>query len=138
MLSFPPFFLFPVNVTHNGCYHLCYHLMLSFFVIISPLFSFSCKRDTLTNKPSRTIQKFLFTMTSLNTADEVFRIYGIVSNSVTHFSEFPSWLYRAEKYLWNFNHFSTDMQIPVRFKGTIFSHLPIHDFLVQCFCLILL
>ena len=24
-----------------GCYHLCYHLMLSFFVIISPLFSFS-------------------------------------------------------------------------------------------------
>ncbi len=30
-----------------GCYHLCYHLMLSFFVIISPLFSFSWKCDTL-------------------------------------------------------------------------------------------
>jgi hypothetical protein len=30
-----------------GCYHLCYHLMLSFIVIISPLFSFSWKRDTL-------------------------------------------------------------------------------------------
>jgi len=29
------------------CYHLCYHLMLSFIVIISPLFSFSWKRDTL-------------------------------------------------------------------------------------------
>jgi hypothetical protein len=28
-------------------YHWCYHLMLSFFVIISPLFSFSWKRDTL-------------------------------------------------------------------------------------------
>ncbi len=33
MLSF---FLIPV-----GCYHLCYHLILSFIVIISPLFSFS-------------------------------------------------------------------------------------------------
>jgi hypothetical protein len=32
MLSF---FLVPV-----GCYHLCYHLMLSFIVIISPLFLF--------------------------------------------------------------------------------------------------
>ncbi len=39
MLSF---FLVPV-----GCYHLCYLLMLSFIVIISPLFSFSWKRDTL-------------------------------------------------------------------------------------------
>ncbi len=29
------------------CYHLCYHLMLSFIVIISPLFSFSWKHNTL-------------------------------------------------------------------------------------------
>jgi hypothetical protein len=34
-------------LVQHGCYHLCYHLMLSFFVIISPLFSFSWKRDTL-------------------------------------------------------------------------------------------
>jgi hypothetical protein len=33
-------------LVQDGCYHLCYHLMLSFFVIISPLFSFSWKRDT--------------------------------------------------------------------------------------------
>ncbi len=33
----------------DGCYYLCYHLMLSLFVIISPLFSFSWKRDTLGN-----------------------------------------------------------------------------------------
>ncbi len=36
---------------HIQCYHLCYHLMLSFDVIIYcyhfPLFSFSLKRDTL-------------------------------------------------------------------------------------------
>jgi hypothetical protein len=41
---------FCVNIFYlaqDGCYHLCYHLMLSFFVIISPLFSFSWKRDTL-------------------------------------------------------------------------------------------
>ncbi len=35
------------SLAHILCYHLCYHLMLSFFVIISPLFSFSWKRDTL-------------------------------------------------------------------------------------------
>ncbi len=39
MLSFP--------LVHILCYHVCYHLMLSFIVIISPLFSFSWKRDTL-------------------------------------------------------------------------------------------
>ena len=48
------FFLVPV-----GCYHLCYHLMLSFFVIISPLFSFSWKRDTLEkNKENFSIERF--------------------------------------------------------------------------------
>jgi hypothetical protein len=35
------------SLVHILCYHLRYHLMLSFFVIISPLFSFSWKRDTL-------------------------------------------------------------------------------------------
>jgi hypothetical protein len=36
-----------IFLVQDGCYHLCYHLMLSFFVIVSPLFSFSWKRDTL-------------------------------------------------------------------------------------------
>ncbi len=40
-------FVLPFFLVQHGCYHLCYHLMLSFFVIISPLFSFSWKRDTL-------------------------------------------------------------------------------------------
>jgi hypothetical protein len=40
-------FLLSFFLVQHGCYHLCYHLMLSFFVIISPLFSFSWKRDTL-------------------------------------------------------------------------------------------
>jgi hypothetical protein len=35
------------SLVHILCYHLRYHLMLSFIVIISPLFSFSWKRDTL-------------------------------------------------------------------------------------------
>ncbi len=34
------------------CYHLYYHLKLSFFVIISPLFSFSWKGDTLQRNPA--------------------------------------------------------------------------------------
>ena len=40
-------FVLSFFLVQDGCYHLCYHLMLSFFVIISPLFSFSWKRDTL-------------------------------------------------------------------------------------------
>jgi hypothetical protein len=40
-------FVLSFFLVQHGCYHLCYHLMLSFFVIISPLFSFSWKRDTL-------------------------------------------------------------------------------------------
>jgi hypothetical protein len=34
-------FVLSFFLVQDGCYHLCYHLMLSFFVIISPLFSFS-------------------------------------------------------------------------------------------------
>jgi len=41
------FFVLSFFLIQDGCYHLSYHLMLSFFVIISPLFSFSWKRDTL-------------------------------------------------------------------------------------------
>ncbi len=41
------------------CYHLCYHLMLSFIVIISPLFSFSWKRDTLAYESSFSILKYI-------------------------------------------------------------------------------
>ncbi len=40
-------FMLLFSLLHILCYHLCYHLMLSFTVIISPLFSFSWKRDTL-------------------------------------------------------------------------------------------
>ncbi len=40
-------FMLSFSLVHILCYHLCYHLMLSFIVIISPLFSFSWKRDTL-------------------------------------------------------------------------------------------
>ncbi len=40
-------FVLSFFLVQHGCYHLCYHLTLSFFVIISPLFSFSWKRDTL-------------------------------------------------------------------------------------------
>ncbi len=40
-------FVLSFFLVQEGCYHLCCHLMLSFFVIISPLFSFSWKRDTL-------------------------------------------------------------------------------------------
>ncbi len=40
-------FVLSFFLVQDGCYHLCYHLMLSFFVIISPLFSFSWKHDTL-------------------------------------------------------------------------------------------
>jgi len=44
-------FVLSFFLVQHGCYHLCYHLMLSFFVIISPLFSFSWKRDTLLSSP---------------------------------------------------------------------------------------
>ncbi len=40
-------FMLSFSLVHTVGYHLCYHLMLSFIVIISPLFSFSWKRDTL-------------------------------------------------------------------------------------------
>ncbi len=40
-------FVLSFSLVQDGCYHFCYHSMLSFFVIISPLFSFSWKRDTL-------------------------------------------------------------------------------------------
>ncbi len=43
-------FMLSFSLVHILCYHLCYHLMLSFIVIISPLFSFSWKRDTLVLK----------------------------------------------------------------------------------------
>ncbi len=39
------------SLEHIWCYHLCYHLMLSFIVIISPSF-FPWKRDTLGLSPS--------------------------------------------------------------------------------------
>jgi hypothetical protein len=45
-------FVFSLYLVQHGCYHLCHHLMLSLFVIISPLFSFSWKRDTLPEKSS--------------------------------------------------------------------------------------
>jgi hypothetical protein len=42
MLSFGVIiFVLSFFLVQDGCYQLCYHLMLSFFVIISPLFSFS-------------------------------------------------------------------------------------------------
>ncbi len=41
------YFVLSFMLSFLGCYHFCYHLMLSFIVIISPLFSFSWKRDTL-------------------------------------------------------------------------------------------
>ncbi len=45
-LQMLPFFCFHFSLYRMGVsYHLCYHLMLSFFVLISPLFSFSWKRD---------------------------------------------------------------------------------------------
>jgi hypothetical protein len=40
-------FVLSFSLVYILCYHLCYHLMLSFIVIISPLFSFSWKHDTL-------------------------------------------------------------------------------------------
>ncbi len=40
-------FVLSFFLVQHGCFHLCYHLMFSFFVLISPLFSFSWKRDTL-------------------------------------------------------------------------------------------
>jgi hypothetical protein len=43
-------FVLSFFLEQHGCYHLCYHLMLSFFVIISPLFSFSWKCDTLVER----------------------------------------------------------------------------------------
>jgi hypothetical protein len=71
MLSF---FLVPV-----GCYHLCYHLMLSFIASISPPFSFSWKRDTLKNlKLNSRLQL------PLDKNDE-FKLY-INSNSVCNYS----------------------------------------------------
>ncbi len=33
-------FVLSFFLVQDGCYHLCYHLMLSFFVIISPFFLF--------------------------------------------------------------------------------------------------
>ncbi len=43
-------FVLSFFLVQDGCYHLCYHLMLSFFVIISSLSYFSWKRDTLTKE----------------------------------------------------------------------------------------
>ncbi len=51
-------FVLSFFLVQDECYHLFYHLMLSFFVIISPLFSFSWKRDTLNNVLKWTQDKF--------------------------------------------------------------------------------
>ncbi len=52
MLSFSSVFIFMLSFFLENilCYHFWYHLKLSFIIIISPLFSFSWKRDTLGNK----------------------------------------------------------------------------------------
>ncbi len=59
-------FLLTFFLVQDGCYHLRYHLRLSFFVIISTLFSFSWKRDTLQKEAANIISQFVFALTGRN------------------------------------------------------------------------
>jgi hypothetical protein len=51
-------------LVQDGCYHLCYHLMLSFFVIISPFFLFpeNVTHSTLKNGEFPKILKKVITL----------------------------------------------------------------------------
>jgi hypothetical protein len=107
-------FVLSFFLVHVGCYHLCYHLMLSFFVIISPLLSFSWKRDTLVKSADLpchfNIENYNFPEWSITSARQFRFKFGIVQCHKVH--HFISTMYNVHVHIHGIHQLDNELKAP--------------------------